>query len=125
MLSEKDYVEFLVGRDGDFDILAASVIKRCQVSVCSDNSALIWVMPYPTAEYRDNQSAYDSYYDEIEICLASAMGHFKAAHQIRNRTMIDRSDLVVVCIEHTSGGAYRTLKYAECQGKQIINLMSI
>ena len=36
--------------------------------------------------------------------------------------MIDRSDLVVCCIQHKSGVAYRTIQYAEKQGKKIVNL---
>ena len=28
LLSQKEYVEFYIGRNGEFDILAASVIKR-------------------------------------------------------------------------------------------------
>ena len=30
LLREKEYVEFLVGRDGEFDLLVASVVKRCK-----------------------------------------------------------------------------------------------
>ncbi|MBQ8909989.1 MAG: hypothetical protein IJY91_02990 [Oscillospiraceae bacterium] len=30
LLREKQYVEFLVGRDGDFDLLVASVIRQCK-----------------------------------------------------------------------------------------------
>jgi len=36
--------------------------------------------------------------------------------------MTDRADLVVCCIQHKSGGAYRTIQYAEKQGKEIVNL---
>ena len=46
----------------------------------------------------------------------------KSAIQVRNRNMIDRADLVVCCIQHKSGGAYRTIQYAEKQGKKIVNL---
>lgn len=35
------------------------------------------------------------YYDEVELCTEAAEHHFKSAHQIRNRFMVDRSDLVV------------------------------
>ncbi|MDY6181819.1 MAG: hypothetical protein SPI15_13385 [Candidatus Faecousia sp.] len=55
LLSSKPYVEFLVGRDGDFDLLAASVIHRCRRIFRADNSSLVWVMPYLTAEYRDRK----------------------------------------------------------------------
>ena len=36
--------------------------------------------------------------------------------------MVDRSDFVVFFVERNSGGAYQTMKYAEKQGKEIINL---
>ena len=120
LLLEKEYVEFLVGRDGDFDILAAAVVKRCQRELRGDNSALIWVLPYPTADFRDNEAAYQAYYDGIEILQSN--GHYKAAIQKRNRAMIDRSDLVICCIEHRSGGAYQSVRYAERCGKEVVNV---
>ena len=121
-LKEKEYVEFLVGRDGEFDQTVSSVIRRCKRTVRDDNSAYVWVLPYPTAEYRDNEDSFRQYYDEIEICGTSADGHFKGAHQARNRAMVDRSHLVVFCVQHDSGGAWQTLKYARKQGKPYINI---
>ena len=120
LLSTKAYIEFLVGRDGDFDLLAASVIHRCKRTFRNDNSSLVWVMPYPTAEYRDNESAYRAYYDEIEICRESSGKHFKTAFQLRNRSMIDRSDLAVVYILRKSSGAWQTLEYARKHGTPVI-----
>lgn len=122
LLHRKEFVQFLIGRDGDFDLLAASVIKRCKRAICDDNSALIWVLPYPTAELRENADAYQSYYDEIEICEQAAGSHYKSAFQKRNRSMVDRSDLVVFCVERKSGGAFQTMKYAERQGIDYINI---
>ena len=120
LLSTKAYIEFLVGRDGDFDLLAASVIHRCKRTFRNDNSSLVWVMPYPTAEYRDNESAFRAYYDEIEICSETSGRHFKTAFQLRNRSMIDRSDLAVVYILRKSSGAWQTLEYARKHGTPVI-----
>lgn len=39
-----------------------------------------------------------------------------------NRNIVDRSDLVICCIQYESGGAYRTIQYAEKQGKRIVNI---
>ena len=122
LLAEKEYVEFLVGRDGEFDQLVSSSVRRCKRAIRDDNSALVWVMPYETAEYRDNEDAFHNYYDEVEVCGASASGHFKGAHQKRNREMVDRSDLVVFFVERETGGAYQTMRYAEKNGKRYINL---
>lgn len=48
--------------------------------------------------------------------------HPKSAIQIRNRAMVNRSDLCVFCVTHKSGGAYQTLRYAEKADSNIINL---
>ena len=122
LLKEKEYAEFLVGRDGEFDQIVSSTIRRCKRTVRDDNSALVWVLPYPTADFRDNEDAYRDYYDEIEVCGTSAGGHFKGAYQTRNREMVDRADLIVFCIQHENGGAWQTMKYARKQNKPYINL---
>ena len=125
LLREHEYVEFLVGRDGEFDQLVSSVIRRCKREYRSDNSAHIWVLPYLTAEYRDNEESFRDYYDEIEVCEAATGCHYKKPHQTRNRAMADRSDLVVFCIQHESGGAWSTIKYAKKQGKHYINIINL
>ena len=122
LLKEKEYVEFLVGRDGEFDQIVSSTIRRCKRTIRDDNSVHVWVLPYPTADFRDNEDAYREYYDEIEICGTSAGSHFKGAYQTRNREMVDRSNLAVFRIRHESGGAWQTMKYAKKQGISCINL---
>lgn len=122
LLLENPYIEFLVGRDGDFDQLVSSAIHRAKRTVRDDNSSLVWVLPYATAEYRNNAESYQEYYDEVEICETAAGSHYKAAFQARNRRMVDRSNLVVFCINHHSGGAYQTMFYAQKQGIPYINL---
>lgn len=125
LLRSKKYVEFLVGRDGEFDQLVSSTIRRCKRTIRDDNSALVLVLPYDTAEYRNNEQSFHEYYDEVEICAEAAEHHFKSAHQTRNRSMIDRSDLVIFCVEHNSGGAYQTMQYAKKANANIINLPEV
>ena len=122
LLRNKDYVEFLAGRDGEFDQLVSSAIRRCKREFRSDNCTHVWVLPYLTAEYRDNEESFRDYYDEIEVCEAAAGSHYKNAYQTRNRAMVDRSDLVVFCIQHETGGAWQTMKYAKKQGVPYINI---
>ena len=74
------------------------------------------------AEFRDNEQEYLDYYDEVEICEESSKVHFKAAIQLRNRKMIERSDLVICYVERNNGGAYHALQYAKRIGVQTINL---
>ena len=122
LITQKEYVEFLVGRDGEFDLLAASAIRRATKQSGYGNTSLNLVLPYMKAEYRDNEQSYLDYYDEVEICADSSEVHYKSAIQVRNRCMVDRSDLVVCCIQHNSGGAYKTVQYAMQHGKPVRNL---
>jgi hypothetical protein len=122
IITQREYVEFLVGRDGEFDLLASACIKRAIRSYDYGNTHFTLVLPYMKAEYRDNEQEYLNYYDEIEVCVESSNAYPKSAIQIRNRSIVDRSDLVVCCIQHKKGGAYTTIRYAEKQGKKIINL---
>lgn len=123
LISTKAYVEFLVGRDGEFDQLVASTVRRCKRAIRDDNSALVLVLPYETAEFQNNEQSFCAYYDEVEICEASAKAHYRSAHQIRNRSMVDRSDLVVFYVDHNSGGAYKTMQYANKMEADTINLV--
>ncbi len=122
LLHSHEFVEFLVGRDGEFDQLVSSTVRRCKRSYGSHNSALVLVLPYLKSEYRDNEESFHAYYDEVEICTDSANAHFKSAYQIRNRHMIDRSHLVIFCVDHPKGGAYQSLIYAQKSEVPYINL---
>ena len=122
LLNEHEYVEFLVGRDGEFDQLVTSATLRCRKRLDTANCSVIWVMPYLKSDYIKNRESYDSYYDSVELCELSANAHPKSAIQIRNRAMVDRSDLCVFYVTHKGGGAYQTLRYAEKADANIINL---
>ena len=86
------------------------------------NCSLTWVMPYLKSDYTHNRENYDSYYDSVEVCDESAKAHPKSAIQIRNRAIVDRSDLCVFYVCKKQGGAYQTMKYAAKQGKDTVNL---
>ena len=60
--------------------------------------------------------------EQIEICGSAASSHPKGAFQIRNRQMVKRSNLVVFYVDHTGGGAYQTMRYAQKEKKNILNL---
>ena len=122
LIDEKEYVEFLVGRNGDFDQCVASSVLRVRKNYRDDNSALVLVLPYSTAEYRNNQQAFHDYYTDIEICCAASKAHPKSAIQIRNREMVERADLIICFVERHSSGAGQTVKYALERGKTVINL---
>ena len=119
LLSEHEYVDFLVGRDGEFDQFASSAVLRVRKQYRDDNSSLVLVLPY---EYLNNEESYHDYYSDVEISYAASKAHPKAAIQIRNREIVERADLILCCIEREKGGAWQTVRYAMKQGKDVINL---
>ena len=122
LINEKEYIEFLVGRNGDFDRCASSAILRVRKNVRANNSALVLMLPYATAEYLNNEEYFNGYYTDVEISYKASIAHPKAAIQIRNREMVTRADLIICYVEENSGGAYKTVQYAEKVSKTIINL---
>lgn len=125
LIKNNEYVNFLIGRDGDFDQLVASTVRRISKQLDYGNTNLTLVMPYLTAEYRDNEKYFLDYYDNVELCSKSANSHFKSAIQIRNQSMIDRSDLVICCIQRNKGGAYKSVQYAKRKGVKVINIIDM
>jgi hypothetical protein len=118
IIDEQEHIFFLIGRNGEFDEYAASVIKRARYQYGVDNSDLILVLPYPVAHMED----YEVYYDGVFIpdCLEGV--HPKAAMTKRNQWMVECADLVIVNVESTRGGAAAAMRYAERLHIPVINL---
>ena len=75
VLRQHEYVEFLVGHDGEFDWIVSSAVLRYKKSTDAGNCSLTWVMPYMKSEYKHNRENYDSYYDSVfgapKICYTN------------------------------------------------------
>lgn len=116
---EKNYVEFLVGRNGEFDKLVASVINKKRKQLRDDNNSLTLILPFLTAEYLNNKENFEKYYGEIEVFESEKNIHFKAIIRKRNEYMIEKSNLVVCYVNKNFGGAYEAMKHAQKCGKEI------
>ena len=118
LFCEHDYVELYVGRNGDFDISAASSVKRAQKIYGTTNSSLILVLPYSIKD----ESFFAEFYDEIYYPLNPKI-HYKSAITKRNKWMVDNAQLLIDYVEEgRNGGALTTLKYEQKKGTRIINL---
>ena len=118
LIQTKQYVSFLIGRNGEFDEFAASVIKCVQKEVGKENNDITLVLPYTVA----NLEYYENYYDNVIIPENVYGVHPKSAIPLKNRWMIEQSNLVIVYVEHDQGGAYAAIKYANKLNKEIVNL---
>ena len=118
LIMHKEFVEFYLGRNGEFDIIAASVIRRVKKEIRSENSVMILVLPYSVADMED----YINYYDEIVIPEELFGVHYKSAIKKRNEWLVDKSDLLISFIEREKGGAYQCVAYANKKNKAVKNI---
>lgn len=118
LLNNKEYVEFYVGRNGDFDTMVASAVKRGQKAYSAANSSLILVLPYTVSDMELLEQFYD------EICLPEELYkvHYISAITKRNEWLVKNSDLLVAYVVNDSGGAAYCLKQAQKEGVQIKNI---
>ena len=117
MLSLKPYIEVYVGRNGELDVFASSVIKG-MITKGRDDITLTLVLPYKSKDIE----YYEKYYNDIIIPECAEKAYPKIAITLKNRWMVENSDLVICYVERENGGAYEALKYAKRLGKTVINL---
>lgn len=121
IISEHEYIEFLIGRNGEFDQFISSTIRKLkpQYTISIEH---ILVLPYTSAELNNNEQSFRQYYDRIEVFTSSTTTHFKAQIRARNDSMILRSNLVICYVAKSSGGAYNALRFADKNMIPVINL---
>ncbi len=122
LIDRNEYVEFLIGRNGMFDLFAASVIREVCKEYDYGNAALVLMLPHITPDYKNNSDMIDKMYDEIEVCEEAERYNNRLSIGVCNKYMVDHSDLVIVCVERREGGAYKMMMYAKENGKPIKNV---
>lgn len=118
LIRTKEYVEFYVGKNGEFDTMVASAVKRGQKAYGTANSALILVIPYTIAD----MDLLEQFYDEIWYPEELYKVHHKAAITKRNEWFVEHSDLLVAYVERDKGGAASCLQKAKKANLQIKNI---
>ncbi len=118
LIRTKSYVEFQLGRNGDFDMIAASCIRQVQKRLGNHNSAMTLVLPYPVAAMDD----YEAYYDSILIPDEVYGSHPKSAITKRNRWLVQNADLLIAYVHRETGGAATCLGMAEEAGVSLLRI---
>ena len=119
LVSENGHVEFLVGENGEFIQLVISMLQKKKRKREFANASLCLVLPYPTEEYIRDRKGLERIFDEIEIYGSN---DYKSVSWDRNISMIDRSNLVVCCVERKLGDSFEALNYARGTGKKTVNV---
>ena len=111
-LIEQGATTFYLGGYGEFDRLAASVLRAQKKQ--NPQIELVLVLAYLNT-VRDT-SGYDS---TVYPPLETVPRRFAISH--RNRWMVESADVVVAYVLHDWGGAATTLRCAKQKKKQIIS----
>lgn len=93
LLISSVHIRFLINKNDDLNLLALSALEKA-AKVFSDSSYSLEVFSHAGESPSEN-----------DIYAA-----------------IDRSDLLICCIENNKGKAYKAARYAKKQGKHIVNL---
>ena len=102
---------FLLGGYGEFDSLAALLLRDLKQRY--DAIEVILVLPYLNRNM--DSSEYDS---TIYPPLERVPKRFAISR--RNQWMVEQADLVVAYVQHSWGGAAKTLEYAERKKKAVL-----
>lgn len=111
-LIEQGATTFFLGGYGEFDSLAASILREQKKKY--PQIKLVLVLAYLNTG--KNTSGYDS---TVNPPLETVPRRFAISH--RNRWMVEASDVVVAYVLHDWGGAATTLRCAKQKKKQIIS----
>ena len=115
LIRTKPFVEIYIGRKGEFDRYAATVVKRVQSAMGKANNEFIGVLPYPEKD----MEYYEDYYDNVMIPECIGKTHPKGAITTCNRWMVEQADLFICYVEREEGGAYTAMKYAKKLEKKL------
>ena len=120
LVAERGVRVFYTGGMGEFDELFARTVRSMKRN--DPRLRLILVLPYLTRQAATEKAWYEGRYDEILIPAELDGIHPKAAIGLRNRWMVDRSDIVIAALHRNFGGAAAAVRYAEARGQKVVRI---
>ncbi len=122
-ITQQNVGVFYTGAHGEFDIVFSAEVRKLKEKY--PFIKLILVEPYFSNRFNRLKSYYETMYDSIIIPDELADVHYKKSIEMRNRWMVDNSELVISYVDRRSGGAYKAIKYAESRNTLVINLGAV
>lgn len=106
---------FLCGGKGQFDNLCAALVHRLKREFPQITSEL--VLPYPGFDIPD-----PGFYDGLIAPEGYEAWYKKAVYEKRNKYLVEHADIALCYVNHSWGGAAKTLKLAEKRGLTVVRL---
>lgn len=120
LITSEGITEFWTGNYGDFDRLSAGAVRALKDK--HPEIRLVLVVPYLTADINESRDYYSESYDEIVIADMPASTPKRLGIIKANQYMVNNSEVLVCFIEHSFGGAAKTMEYAKKKGVRVVNL---
>ena len=121
LITTENISEFWVGNYGSFDKLSAKAVRELKSKY--PNIQLNLVIPYLTTEINEYKELYYKDYDNILVADIPEKTPKKVQIIKGNQYMVKNSQILVCYINHSWGGAAKTLEFAQKQKNiRIINL---
>ncbi len=113
---------FLCGMARGFDLCAAECVIELKKNYSVRLTACI-----PCASQAENfpkkdKERYEKILQNCDEKVVLSENYYNGCMQIRNRYLVENSDVLVCYLRSDSGGTYYTVKYAESLDKKIVKL---
>jgi len=115
LIKNKKYTSFYSGGMGEFDEICERTVRMLKKEY---SNIKLYRVAY---KYKTNLNSVVEMVDDIIIPELENF-HYKEMIIKRNEWMINFSDIVLCYIRREYGGAYKMMKYAKKQNKEIIYL---
>lgn len=111
LIEQKNINCFYVGNNGNFDKIVLSVLKELSIK-------------YPKIKYYVVLAYLNNCENEVNTIFPEGIENVpkRFAINFRNKWMINNSDIAVVYIDHSYGGAAQFAEMAKRNGLEIINI---
>ena len=116
-------LDFYNGAAYGFDLMAAQVVLQMKNKY--ENIKLYLIIPNEkqSAKWGEEQiRIYDFVKNNADSVEVLSEHYFRGCMQIRNRMLVDKSDVCICYIRKDSGGTAFTLNYAKKKGLRIVYL---
>ncbi len=124
LIVEESVSEFMVGNYGSFDSLSAKAVRSLKPKY--SEISLVLVIPYLTKTINEYKEMYYENYDTILMADIPENTPQKLRILKCNEYMVNNSAFILCYVEHSSGGAARTLEFAENKADiEIINIAKV
>lgn len=116
---------FFTGMAMGYDIIAAETVLLLKKSLKDKEIRLICVIPFkdqPQSFSEEWKERYNNVVEKADEVIYLSQEYHNGCFQVRNKYMIDNSDIVITWFDGKPGGTANTIKYAQKKNKRIVNL---